>query len=107
MGGGGYFFFFFEGSRLQERQREVWYKFFSLYTAYVMQPLVSYSTPGLHENDCRPCFFFCKSTVCNDHLSVWSVSSESCWVALQEMQGGNSYLTCTVDSVQLTERCHL
>lgn len=51
--------------------------------------------------------FFCKSTVCNDHLSVWSVSSESCWVALQEMQGGNSYLTCTVDSVQLTERCHL
>ena len=67
-------------------------------------PLVSYSTPGLHENDCRT--LFTKSTVCNGHLSVWSVSTESRCAALQEAQGGNSYLTCTAERLQLTERCH-
>lgn len=67
-------------------------------------PLVRYSTPGLHENDCRT--LFAKSTVCNGHLSVWSVSTESRCAALQEAQGGNSYLTCTADRLQLTERCH-
>lgn len=49
---------------------------------------------------------FCKSTVCNGHLSVWSVRIESRCAALQEVQGGSSYLTCTVDGLQLTERCH-
>lgn len=29
--------------------------FFSPHISY--EPLVSYSTPGLHENDCRPLFF--------------------------------------------------
>lgn len=49
---------------------------------------------------------FCKSTVCNGHLSVWSASTESRCAAPQEAQGGNSYLICTVDRLQLTERCH-
>lgn len=48
---------------------------------------------------------FCKSTVHNGHLSVWSVSTESRCAALQEVQGGNSDLTCT-DRRQLTESCH-
>lgn len=50
---------------------------------------------------------FCKSTVRNGHLSVWNVSRESRCAALQEAHSGNSYLTCTADRLQLTERCHL
>lgn len=42
-------------------------------------------------------FFFCccKSHACNNHLSVWRVGMESHWAALQEVQGGSSYLTCS------------
>lgn len=67
--------------------------------------LVSYSTPGLHENDCRP--FLQK------HCTLWPSVCLACerWVtlccaALQEVKGGNSYLTCTAERLQLTERCH-
>lgn len=49
---------------------------------------------------------FRRSTVPNGHLSVWSTSTESHCAALQEVQGGSCYLTCTVDGLQLTERCH-
>lgn len=61
-------------------------------------PQVSYNNPRRHENDCRPpppLFFFCKSHVCNSHLSVWKVSTESHGAARQEVQGGSSYLTCS------------
>lgn len=65
-------------------------------------PQVSYNNPRLRENDCRPLlpfilhfYFFCKSHVCNSHLSVWKVSTESHCAALQEVQGGSSYLTCS------------
>lgn len=51
-------FYFFWRKQVTRKTTGGLVQVFSLYTAYVMQPLVSYSTPGLHENDCRPCFFF-------------------------------------------------
>lgn len=74
-----------------------------LYTVHV----ILRSTSGFHENDCT-LFLSCKSAVCNDHLSIWSVRTKSrCAVArCRGLKGGNSYLTCTAERQQLTERCH-
>lgn len=74
-----------------------------LYTVHV----ILRSTLGFHENDCT-LLLSCKSAVCNDHLSIWSVRTKSrCAVArCRGLKGGNSYLTCTAERQQLTERCH-